>query len=276
VSAPETSPVRVLVVDDEVLARTSLRILLGDDPEVELVGECGTGREAVALIQELSPDLLLLDVQMPGMDGFEVLQRVAPERLPAVIFTTAYDAHALRAFEVHALDYLLKPFSDERFARALAHAKEHVQRGRVHELTRRLMGMLQGAPQAPAPATPTPVPPALEPGGGPLERIALKDGGRVMFIGVDEVDWIEADDYYVQLHQGGRSHLMRESLRELEQRLPPRRFARIHRSTIVNVSRVKELRPLVHGEAEVVLHNGTTLRLSRSRREHLLSLLGMA
>jgi two-component system LytT family response regulator len=216
-----------------------------------------------------------LDVQMPGMDGFEVLQWLSPERMPAVIFTTAHDAHALRAFEVHAVDYLLKPFSDERFTRALAHAKELIQRGRVHELTRRLMGMLQGGPPPPVP---TPAPPAASPveqGGGPLERIAFKDGGRVVFIGVDEVDWIEADDYYVQLHQGGRSHLLRESLRELELRLPPRRFARIHRSTIVNVSRVKELRPLMHGEAEVVLHDGTTLRLSRSRREHLLSLLGM-
>ncbi|QSQ28224.1 response regulator transcription factor [Pyxidicoccus parkwayensis] len=263
-------------MDDEVLARTSLRILLAEDADVELVGECGTGREAVALVQELSPDLLLLDVQMPGMDGFEVLQRLAPERMPAVIFTTAYDAHALRAFEVHALDYLLKPFSDERFARALAHAKEHIQRGRVHELTRRLMGMLQGSAPPPAPPPAAPAPPSLEPVGGPLERIAFKDGGRVVFIGVDEVDWIEADDYYVQLHQGSRSHLLRESLRELELRLPQRRFARIHRSTIVNVSRVKELRPLAHGEAEVILHDGTTLRLSRSRREHLLSLLGMS
>ncbi len=262
---------RVLIVDDEVLARTTLRILLGADAEVALVGECANGREAVSRIHELEPDLVLLDVQMPGMDGFEVLQEVDPECLPAVIFVTAYDAHALRAFEVHALDYLLKPFSDERFHRALARAKEHIRRGQVHALTRRLMDMLQAGEALP-PAAPSPA----EAAPAPLERIALKEAGRVTFIGVEDIDWIEADDYYVQLHVAGRSHLLREPLRELEARLPPRRFVRIHRSTIVNVSRVKGLHPLVHGEAEVILRDGTVLRLSRSRREQLLALLGIS
>lgn len=281
-AAPDAERIRTLIVDDELLARRTLRLLLEADPEVEIVGECSNGREAVAQLRQLKPELLLLDIQMPGMDGFEVLHQAGPESIPAIIFVTAHDTHALRAFEVHALDYLLKPFDDERFHRAVARAKAMVRQGRVHELTRRLVTMLgtpAGPPVTPPPAPPSgpapaaPVPPSR--GSEYLERIALKEGHRVMLLTVADIDWIEAEDYYAQIHAGGSSYLLREPLKELEAKLEPRQFVRIHRSTIVNVRRVKELQPLVHGESIVVLHDGTKLRLSRSRREHLHALLGL-
>lgn len=262
---------RALIVDDEPLARRIVRLLLEADPEVEVVGECANGGEALEHLQHEVPDLLLLDVQMPGMDGFEMLQRVGPERIPAVIFVTAFDQHALRAFEVHALDYLLKPFDDERFIRAVARAKALVRQGRVHELARRLAAMLEGREPTPSPA---PAEPPARPAAW-LERIAVKDTHRVMLLSVAEIDWIEAEDYYVQIHTGGKSHLLREPLKELETKLDPQRFVRIHRSTIVNVNRVRELQPLVHGESVVILHDGTRLKLSRSRRDHLHALLGL-
>ncbi len=274
----ENAPIRTLIVDDERLARATLRSLLDADPEIDVAGECKNGREAVASIRESAPDLVFLDVQMPGMDGFQVLERARPARMPAVVFVTAYDAHALRAFEVHALDYLLKPFDDERFDRALRRAKDHIRKGRVEDLTRRLVALF-GAAATPAltapPAAPPPPPPAAQ--ATPyLDRIALKEGRRVTFLPVDEIDWIEAEDYYAEIHTRGRSHLLREPLRDLEARLDPRRFVRIHRSTIVNVARVRELQPLFHGEAAVILHDGTQLKLSRTRREPLLALLGLS
>jgi two-component system, LytTR family, response regulator len=267
---PASAPIRVLVVDDERIARQGLRALLAADPEVEVVGECASGSQAVEALRRHPVDILFLDVEMAGMDGFQVLREVGPERTAAVIFVTAYDTYALKAFEVHALDYLLKPFDDERFARVLARAKEHVRGGRIQTLARQLAGLLGTAAPPPAPSAPAPAPAAP----AYLERLVLKDVGRVAFLAVDEVDWLEAEDYYIQVHAGGQTHLVRQSLREMEAQLDPRRFVRIHRSTIINVQRVKELRPLFHGEYQVLLHDGTSLKLSRGYRDRLDTLLG--
>ncbi|ADO76056.1 LytR/AlgR family response regulator transcription factor [Stigmatella aurantiaca] len=265
-----SAPIRVLVVDDERIARQSLLSLLAADPEVRVVGECASGPQAVEALRQHPVDVLFLDVEMAGMDGFQVLRQAGPELSAAIIFVTAYDTHALKAFEVHALDYLLKPFDDERFARVLARAKEHVRNGRIQTLARQLAGLLGAAPPPPAaaPVTPPPEPPRY------LERLVLKDVGRVAFVNVEEVDWLEAEDYYIQVHTAGQTHLIRQSLRELETQLDPRRFVRIHRSTIVNVERVKELRPLFHGEYHVILRDGNQLKLSRSYRARLDALLG--
>lgn len=271
--AAASAPIRVLVVDDERLAREGLIALLKADPEVELVGQCSSGALAVEALRRQPVDVLFLDVEMAGMDGFQVLRETGPERPAAIIFVTAHDAYALKAFEVHALDYLMKPFDDDRFAQVLSRAKEHVRGRRIQLLARQMAGLLGTAP-APAPAlSPTPTPPPVTPGRY-LERLVLKEVGRVAFLAVEEVDWLGAEDYYVQVHVGRQTHLLRQSLRELETQLDPRRFVRIHRSTMVNVQRVKELRPLLHGEYQVILQDGTCLKLSRSYRERLDTLLG--
>ncbi len=267
--------VRVLVVDDEPLARRTLRVLLGEDAEVEVVGEAGNGAEAVELIRTLAPDLVFLDVQMPEMDGFAVLRALEPGQVPAVVFVTAFDEHAVRAFDSEAADYLLKPFDDERFARALARAKARIGDRRVRELASRLAAALSpAAPAAPVaePAPPRPAAPAAEP--KYADRLVLKDTGRITFVDVAAIDWIEADDYVVKLHAGAKTHLLREPLRDLERRLDPRRFARIHRSTIVNIGSVKELQPYFHGDYVVIMRDGTRLRLARTRRDRLEALLG--
>jgi two-component system, LytTR family, response regulator len=263
------NPLRTLIVDDEALARDTLRRLLARDPDIEVVGDCAGGEDAVLRIRETEPDLVFLDVQMPEVDGFEVLRRARPGPAPAVVFVTAYDAYAVRAFEAEALDYLLKPFDDERFYRTLGRAKARVRERRVHRLTDRLVRELgEVAPAA--------EPPAAEPPAAFAERIAVKAEGRVLFVRVDEVDWIEAADYCVRVHAGGRVHVVREPLRELEARLDPTRFFRIHRSALVNVSRIRELQPHFHGEYVVVMPDGARLRLSRGRRERLHRVLGMA
>ena len=257
-------PLRTLVVDDEALARETLRRLLAADAEIEVVGECGGGADAARRIRETEPDIVFLDVQMPEVDGFETLRRAGPVRVPAVVFVTAHETYALRAFEVEALDYLLKPFDDERFYRTLERVKARVRDQRVSRLTRRLVAEL-----------------GPEPGGagltavGPADRIPVKADGRVVLVPADEVDWIEAADYCVRIHTGGRVHLLRESMRELEARLDPARFVRVHRSALVNVGRIRELEPLFQGEYAVVLQDGSRIRLSRARRDPLLRLLGM-
>lgn len=262
-------PLRTLIVDDEALARDTLRRLLGDDGEVQLVGDCGSGADAVQRIRDAEPDIVFLDVQMPEVDGFEVLRRLAPLRVPAVVFVTAYDAYALRAFEAEALDYLLKPFDDERFFRVLRRAKERVREQRAHRLAGRLVAEL-GVAAAPAP---TPAPAAAP---GPYaDRLAVRQEGRIGFVATEDVDWIEAADYCVRLHAGGRVHLLRESMRELEARLDPRRFVRIHRSAVVNLARIRQLEPHFHGEYVVVMQDGARLRLSRGRRSRLHRILGM-
>lgn len=266
--------VRALIVDDERLARATLRLLLEADPEVAVVGECTSAEEALGALAEHEPNLVFLDVHMAEMDGFQLLEAVGPERAFAVIFVTANDTHALRAFEVAAIDYLLKPFDDERFAAALGRAKAHLGRGRVEELAQKLSAALAALGEAGVPGGGAGVA-APRPSPGVPERIAVRDGGKIAFVAVDEIDWIEAEDYYAQLHVGGKTHLLRESLRRLEARLDPRRFVRIHRSTLVNVARIKELEPAAHGESMVVLTDGTELRLSRRYREQLHALLGL-
>ena len=237
---------RALVVEDEAPARRTLELLLAMHRDIDLVGECSTGPEAVEAIERIRPDLLFLDVHLPGYGGFEVLQRVNPCPT-SVIFVTAYDEHAVRAFDTAAVDYLLKPFDDERFDRALERARTRVRQKQLEDLVS---------------AKPF------------LERIAVRDSGRILLLRTSDIDWIEADDYYVQLHVRGRSHLLRERMHLLEARLDPRRFVRIHRSTIVNIDRVKELQPFFHGEYHLLLEDGTRLRLSRTHRDRLELLVG--
>jgi len=269
---------RVVLVDDEPWARKGLRVLLEPVPGVEIVGEAGNGAEAVEVIRDAAPDLVFLDVRMPEMDGFGVLRALGPDRAPAVVFVTAYDEHAVRAFDANAADYLLKPFDDERFHRALDRARARIGDRRVRELASRLATLLApGGDESPSPTpSPAPPPPAAgdAPPGGYADRIVLKSSGRITFLETASIDWIEAADYVVRLHAGGATHVLREPISDLERRLDPRRFFRIHRSTIVNLSSVREMQPLFHGEYVVIMRDGTRLRLSRSRRERLQSLLG--
>jgi two-component system LytT family response regulator len=251
------APIRTLIVDDEQMARASIRVLLGEDPDIELVGECGSGQDAVSEITARAPELVFLDVQMPRMNGFEVLHALGDNRPFVVVFVTAYDSYALEAFDVHALDYVLKPFDDRRFHRAVERAKDQIRHARLDH------GASLHA-QAPPPA-----PAAAETG----DRIAIRDAGRTVLVPLAEIDWIEAADYYVQLHVGAKSYLHREPMRDLEARLDPSRFVRIHRSTIVALDRVVELRPSAHGDHCVRLRDGTDLKLSRARRGRLRQLL---
>jgi len=247
---------RTLIVDDEPLARERIRTLLRDEPDIELIGECADGKEAVAAIQGKNPELLFLDVQMPEMDGFAVLEAVGPERVPAVVFVTAYDRYALRAFDVHALDYLLKPFDRERFQKALERARAQVgERGKLGDRLLALLKDIKEEPKHP-------------------QRFVIKSAGRVFFLRADEINWIEAAGNYVQLHVGSATHLMRETMGGLEARLDPEKFVRIHRSAIVQVDRLKEMQPAFHGDYIVILQDGTRLNLSRSYREKLQALLG--
>lgn len=250
--------IRTLLVDDEALARERLRDLLAGESDLEIIGECADGAEAIEAIERDAPDLVFLDVQMPELDGFEVLATARPARPPVVIFTTAYSEHALRAFEVHALDYLLKPFDGERLQVALRRAREHLRLARVEALNEKLNALL---------AEMRPTPPGAD-------RLVVKTGGRVRLIRTADVDWIESADNYVTLHVGAESLMLRETMASLEARLDPRHFLRISRSTIVNLDRIKELQPMFHGDYAVILRNGTRLSLSRSYRDKLQHLLG--
>lgn len=262
--------IRTLVVDDEPLAREGLTLLLAKDPEIELVGEAASGKQAVAAIGKLSPELVFLDVQMPELNGFEVLRELAPKPLPAVVFVTAYNRYALDAFEVHALDYLLKPFDDARFLEALRRAKKQVKMERVSRLSQKLIELLAdgGDPRTIAGASDAAKPATAE----PARRLAIKDTGRVVFLDVEDIDWIESADYYVQLHVGPKIYLHRETMQSLEGRLDPKAFVRIHRTAIVNRDRVKELRHEGRRDLIAVLSTGVELRVSRSCREKLESL----
>jgi two-component system LytT family response regulator len=249
---------RTLVIDDEEPARGILRDLLVTDPEIELIGECVNGTEAVTAIRTHRPDLVFLDIQMPGLDGFGILDQLQPEELPIVIFVTAYDQYAVQAFEVHALDYLLKPFDDERFAEAVARAKATLHSKEVEKVSERLVGLIQDRRDQSA-RTPNSSP----------NRLMIRSSGRVYFVKTEDIDWIEAADYYARIHAGGRSHLLRESLASLEEKLDSEQFARVHRSAIVNMDRVKEMRPLFKGSYALILEDGTQLKLSRQRRAEL-------
>jgi two-component system, LytTR family, response regulator len=248
--------IRTLIVDDESLARERLRQLLKSEPEVEVVGECADGQEAVSMIEKEKPDLIFLDIQMPEVDGFGVLEAVKVEPAPVIVFVTAHDKFALRAFEVHAVDYLLKPFDRERFQKALSRALERVRH-------REGVGQLEAQSAVIA---------ELKPPARPLDRLAVKTGGRVIFVKLVDLDYIEAAHNYVELHVEKQSHLLRETLNSIEARLPPDKFVRISRSVIVNIERVKELQPLFYGEYTVTLQNGTRLTLSRRYRESLQQL----
>ncbi len=252
-------PLRVMVVDDEPLARNGLAALVRQDPELEIVAECGDGATALSMIRALAPDLVLLDVQMPELDGFEVLRRLDPDAMPAIVFITAYDRFAVKAFDVHALDYLVKPFDDARFADAMSRAKATLRGARLGELSRRLLGLLGE------------LPPARE---AYLDRILVKVAGHVLFVRTTDLDWVEAADYCVRLHAEGKTHVIRESMATLEARLDPARFFRVHRGAIVNLDRIKELQPWFKGEHVVILHDGTRLKLSRNRRPALETRLG--
>lgn len=266
--------IRAMIADDEPLAREGVRMLLDPDPEIELVGEAATGAEALEMLRRERPDLLFLDVEMPEMNGFEVLSGLDRDALPVVVFISAYDAYAMRAFEVHALDYLQKPYEDDRFYQALGRAKEYLRLSELSGLSSRLIDLLEsygdsleraedGSPLAAEAAEQR----------GPLRRIAIKSAGRVLYIDVDEIDWIEAADYYVQLHTGATSHLHRQTMGSLEQQLDGAIFCRIHRSAIVNLRRVRELCHSGRREVFVVLDSGLELRVARRHRDKLQKLL---
>jgi len=270
-SATVPGRIRVLVVDDEPLACEGVRLMLAGDPEVELVGEAGSGSDAVARIVACRPDVVLLDVQIPDLDGFGVLRELRDQPVPAVIFVTAYDAYALRAFEVRALDYVLKPFGERRLREAVRRAKEHVRLGRAASLVDSLEAARSagGVAAVPALAQRPAEPPAVH--AGYAERIEVRTGGRIALVPVADIDWIEAYDDYARLHVAGRRLLVTERMGRLEATLDPARFVRIHRSALVNLSRVRELYHHSHGDYIVVLATGVRLRMARSRRHVLLN-----
>jgi two-component system LytT family response regulator len=242
-------PVKTLIVDDEPLARAHLRSLLRERSDVDVVGESGDGRSAIEQIRRLTPELVLLDIQMPELDGLEVIREVGPAKMPAVVFVTAYDEHALAAFEVHAFDYILKPVSRQRFTQAID----------------RVVGLIRtDSPPAERPLEA--LIQAMRSERTALDRIAVKADGRVMFIRVAEIDWIEADDDLVRIHTGKNVHAHRSTLTHLEERLPGSKFLRIHRSTLVNVDRIREIQPWFQGDWVLILNDGTRLHSGKSYR----------
>lgn len=246
--------IRALIVDDEPLARERVRRFLRDEADVSIIGECGNGSEAVRTIESAKPDLVFLDIQMPEKTGFEVIGALDDESMPAFVFVTAYDKYALDAFDVHAIDYLLKPFNRERLRRALGRARAEImnrKRGGIDERIASLLADLRNERKY-------------------LERLVVKTTGRVFFIKTDEIDWIEAAGNYLKLHLGREGHLIRETMNGIESRLDPDKFIRIHRSAIVNIDRIKELHPMFSGDYDVVLTNGKTLTLSRNYRDRFL------
>ncbi|HLJ91262.1 MAG TPA: LytTR family DNA-binding domain-containing protein [Candidatus Angelobacter sp.] len=272
--------IRVVIVDDEPLARRGIRARLRAFPEFTIVEECADGPAAVAAVQKLSPDLMFLDVQMPGMSGFDVLRRLSPGPMPSVIFLTAYDRYALQAFDVHALDYLLKPIDEDRFSSAIVRARRQIELQNAGELGEQLKTFLaEHAAQAKRIGHAEPIIHAE--GSIPAkrsihaarsshaERFAIRKGSRIVFVLADEIDWIGAAGDYAALHVGKATHLLRETLNALESRLDPARFVRIHRSTIVQAARIRELHGLPNREFRVRLADGTELKASRSYRDRL-------
>ncbi len=249
--------IRTLIVDDESLARDRLRQLLRDEPEIEVVGESADGKKAVELIHQKLPDLIFLDVQMPEMDGFRVLEAIRIVPAPVIVFVTAYDKFALRAFEVHAVDYLLKPFDRERFLASLRHAIEQVKKRESAALSQSLSTLIAEL------KSPSKAP----------EQLAVKTAGRVVFVRINDIDWIDSSQNYVELHVGEESHLMRQTIEAMEARLPTAKFARISRSTIVNTEKIRELQYLAQGGYRLILRNGTQLSLSRRYRDSLKQLV---
>ena len=266
-----SSPIRVLIADDEPAARRTIQLLLAGDSDFQVLGECSDGLQTVEAIQRLHPDLVFLDVQMPRRDGFEVLARLPPGSVPLIVFVTAFDEYTLRAFDVHAADYLLKPFSDQRFRAAVAHVKERVRQRSAGDLERLLafvrdLGALASSPDG-WPSTASQV---------TADRIAIHTGHGVVMLALDDIEWVEARGDYVRIHSAGRVDLIRETISGFERQLPPTRFVRIHRSTIVNIARVKEIKLVPSGEPVAVLQTGIRCRLSRNGRERLGKVLGRA
>ena len=252
------SEIKVLVVDDEFLGRERIRSLLSEHADIKIVGECVNGREAVEAIQNLKPDLVFLDVQMPKIDGFEVVEIIGTENMPAVIFVTAYDEYAIRAFEINAVDYLLKPFDKERFEKAVERAKREIKTQEspteIRENLRELLKEVKTEPQF-------------------LKRIPVKSANGTTFVPTEEIDWISASGHYLELHIGNETHLIREKLSVIETKLDPRIFMRIHRSTIVNVDRIESLHPIFNGDQLVILKNGRELNLRRNYYDELMTRL---
>ena len=254
----ERKTIRTLIVDDEPLAREGVRLHLEDHEDIAVIGECGGGEEAVRMIEAETPDLVFLDVQMPGLDGFGVLEALGAERLPAIVFITAYDQFALRAFEAHALDYLLKPFEAERFDRALDRVRVQLRGQSTDSMDDRLRSLVVSL------------------GGGKerfLERMVARTNGRILILRVEDVDWVEAAANYVRVHIGAKQYLVRETMTNLEARLDPDRFLRIHRSIIVRKDRIKELEPLFQGDYSIILLDGTRLTSSRGYRDRIQNFL---
>jgi two-component system, LytTR family, response regulator len=260
--------IRTLIVDDERLARRNLRIRLQEVPDFQVTGECATGREAIAAVSEQRPELVFLDIRMPDMDGFAVLEQIEPGLLPVVVFVTAFDRFAMEAFRVHALDYLLKPFEDDRFAETLQACRRRVAELRLldqqdtvgaqpEETVSAGLSRLDGSPQNPY-----------------LDRLVIKSQGRVFFMRIASLDWVEAFGNYVSVHAGEKSWLLRRTMQEMEEALDPRVFRRISRSAIVNLDSIRELVPIARGEHLVCLTNGRELKLTRGYREKLEALLG--
>jgi two-component system LytT family response regulator len=250
--------IRAAIVDDEPLARRRIRNLLAEADDVDVIAECANGRTAIASLEASPPDLLFLDIQMPEIDGFDVLQAIGVGHIPAVIFVTAYDQFALRAFEAHALDYLLKPFDDERFAAALGRARERIRQQQGGDLDRRLQALLEN----------------VRGDRGYLRRLVVPSGHRSIFVRTEHIDWIEAERNYIRQHEGAKTYLLRENLSRIAPSLDPAMFCRIHRSTIVNIDRIQAVETLFHGEYLVVLEDGTKLTSGRSYRRSLHALMG--
>ena len=264
------TPLRVLIVDDEAFARQRLRRLLTEESDIEVVGEASNGREAISMITTHNPDVVLLDVQMPRVDGFGVL-RGLDGPAPLVIFVTAFDEHAVAAFDVHAFDYILKPVDPTRFSAAIARARSEIAKSSAAERHAKLVAFLDAgaAAQARDQASPSAETPPVSGGRAPLDRLLVKEEGRMYFVPVGEIDWIEAFGNYAKLHTGQRTHLIRETMATLERALDARKFARIHRSTIVNLDRIKQMDLWGSGDYMVRLADGTQLKLSRWYRDRL-------
>ncbi|HLM61839.1 MAG TPA: LytTR family DNA-binding domain-containing protein [Pyrinomonadaceae bacterium] len=248
--------IKTLIVDDEPLARERIRRMLQDEKDITIVGECIGGLEAVETIERIAPDLVFLDIQMPQMNGFEILQSIELPTMPVIIFVTAFDQYALKAFEFHALDYLLKPFSKDRLRSALSRAREQIEMAQPNTVDDRLSALLSD----------------FKSENKYLERLLLKSSGRIYFVKTDEIDWIESAGNYAKLHVGQETHLLRETMSGLEESLNPENFLRIHRSCIVNIDRVKELHPLFSGDYVVIMRDNRELTLSRNYRDRLLKL----
>jgi two-component system LytT family response regulator len=256
---PTTEPTRIrtVIVDDEELGRDRIQSLLSLQPDVDIVAVCPDGASAVETIDRAQPDLVFLDVQMPGMDGFEVIENLDPARLPEVVFVTAHDGHAIRAFEIHALDFLLKPFDQTRFEKALERARTQIVAKKGPVIDSRLVSLLE----------------ELREERKYPERLIVKSSGRVFFVRTEEIDWVEASGNYVKIHTKSEAHLLRESMKNMEAKLDPKIFVRIHRSAIVNIDRIKELEPWFHGEYIVIMRDGTRLTASRVFSDRLSALI---